>query len=70
MLVPAGLACRGAASGTVFAVLDYLGKWRLRGVKRPPHKEETESGHRESRLARTPELSCLLNTRPLGKAKP
>jgi len=48
-------------------VLGYLGKWRLRGVKRPPQKEATESSHREPRL---PGLSCLLNTRPLGKAKP
>src|SRR5215813_12545928 len=51
-------------------VPDYLGKWRLRGVKRPPQKEATESSHREPRPARTPGLCCFLNTRPAGKAKP
>jgi hypothetical protein len=32
--------------GTSLLVRDCLDKWRLRGVKRPPHKEATESSHK------------------------
>jgi hypothetical protein len=58
MSVPAGLACRGAASGTVFACSGLSRQVAPPGSETPPQKEATESGHREPRLARTPGLSC------------
>ena len=39
-------------TGTVSAALGYLGKWRLRGVKRSPTQEAMESSPREPRQER------------------
>ena len=47
-------------------VLDYLGKWRLRGSETPPTKGTTESSHREPRL---PGLSCLLKHTPVRQSE-